>query len=168
MANRMLHYYKIKCLSKEEKMDHSLKEEIIKKSEGYPAKFKPGAHDGLQAEFIIAKRKAFLSTQTLSYKCALRIDEEKKEVLFFEVLFEKSSGLSGGAGLDTGPGMGFQRETYRIGGAKRDATIEEQSNLFGKKYDYEFEYGKIRKDIEKAASVRGYAFRVVLNLKNVT
>jgi hypothetical protein len=44
-----------------------LAEEIIKKSESYPAKLVRKGNNVLEMEFIIAQRKAFLSTQKLTY-----------------------------------------------------------------------------------------------------
>jgi hypothetical protein len=144
-----------------------LAEEIIKKSEDYPVKFVRKGKDVLEMECIIAQRKAFLSTQKLTYLSKMRIDDEKKVVFFFEMLLEKSAGLSSGTDSNVSSGFGFQSEKYSMGGKKRDSTIEQQSNLFGKKYNYEFEYGKIRKDVEALAKDSGYEMQIVLNQKSI-
>lgn len=110
---------------------------------------------------VIAERKAFLSKKKLTYCAKFRIDEEKKEVRFTEMLKEAGSGLAMG-GFDsistTTPGFGFKKETYNTMKGGREGTIEEQSNLFGKKYDYKFDYKKIRQEIEQVAQTNGYRF----------
>ena len=47
-------------------------------------------------------------------------------------------------------------------GGGREGTIEEQSNLFGKKYQYTFDYAKIRQGVEEIVNKFGYSFNVVL------
>jgi len=109
-------------------------------------------------EFTVAERKAFLSTKKLAYRAVFRIDETKKEVRFSEMLKESSSGISSGTD-DISPGFGFKTETYKTGIGPREGCIAEQSALFGKKYNYSFDYSKIRKDIEAAAVKAGYGFK---------
>ena len=109
-------------------------------------------------EFTVAERKAFLSTKKLAYRAVFRIDEVKKEVRFSEMLKESSSGISSGTD-DISPGFGFKAETYKTGIGPREGCIAEQSALFGKKYNYSFDYSKIRKDIEAAAVKAGYGFK---------
>lgn len=110
-------------------------------------------------EFVVAERKSFLSKKKLSYKAQFRIDEEKKELQFTEMLKESGFGASSGDMDDMNPGFGFKAGTYKVGaGGERSGTIKEQSNLFGKKYEYQFDFGKIRKEIEEKARESGYAF----------
>ncbi|MHB8859036.1 MAG: hypothetical protein ACYC6Z_06085 [Thermoleophilia bacterium] len=92
---------------------------------------------------VIAERKAFLSKKKLEYIAKFRIDDATKTIRFSEMLKESGSGLSsGGGGFDSGmsPGFGFKKETYRTGAGPREGTIEEQSSLFGKDYDYKFDF----------------------------
>ena len=111
-------------------------------------------------EFIIAERKAFLSSKKLIYRASFRIDEAQKELRFTEMLKESGVGVSSGTSdVQISPGMGFKVETYTIGGKQREGNIAEQSALFGKKYSYSFDYSKIRKDIEAAAAKAGYGFK---------
>ena len=110
-------------------------------------------------EIPVAERKAFLSRKKLAYIARWRVDDAGREVRFTEMLKESGFGLSGG---DSGmsPGFGFKAETYSTGfGKPRDGTIEEQSNLFGKRYSYSFEFGKVRKELERIAAGGGYAFK---------
>jgi hypothetical protein len=109
-------------------------------------------------EATIAERKTFLSRKKLTYKGKFRIDEEKKTVKFTEMLKESGFGLSSGTDDGISPGFGFKTESYNTFSGAREGTIEEQSNLFGKKYDYTFDYGKIRKQIEEKAKEAGYQF----------
>ncbi len=148
-------------------MSTKLEEEIIKKSESYPAVFQAKGNSILEMEFVVAQRKSFLNTQKLTYICKMRINDEKKEIVFFEMLLEKSAGFSSGTDSDFSSGFGFKAEKYSLGMNKRDSTIQEQSNLFGKKYNYEFEYGKIRRDIEGLALDLGYELKTVLNQKSI-
>lgn len=108
-------------------------------------------------EKVIAERKAFLSRKKLTYTGKFRIDEEKKEVRYTEMLKESGFGLSSGDS-EASPGFGFKKETYNTRSGAREGTIEEQSRLFGKKYDYRFDYGAIRGKMEEIARKNGYGF----------
>jgi hypothetical protein len=109
----------------------------------------------------IAERKGFLSTKKLTYQARLNIDNQAKQIKFSEMLIEAGSGLSsGGFDSDMGmsPGFGFKAETYNTMGGDRKGSIEEQSNLFGKKFEYKFDYREIRSKVEQTAKDDGYAF----------
>lgn len=108
-------------------------------------------------ETIIAERKAFLSRKKLTYSAKFRIDEEKREVVFTEMLKESGFGLSSGSD-DLSPGFSSKKYTYNTLSGAREGTIQEQSNLFGKKYSYTFDFAAIRKQIQAAAEKNGYAF----------
>lgn len=75
------------------------------------------------------------------------------------MLKESGSGLSMGGLDEPTPGFGFKAQTYKTGFGPREGTIEEQSELFGKKYSYSFDFSVLRGRIEKAASDNGYSFR---------
>ncbi|RJO61986.1 MAG: hypothetical protein C4542_05095 [Dehalococcoidia bacterium] len=109
-------------------------------------------------EFTVAERKAFLSTKKLAYRAAFRIDEAGKELRFSEMLKESGSGISSGTD-GVSPGFGFKAETYKTGTGPREGGIAEQSNLFGKRYSYSFDYSRIRKEIEGVAVKAGYGFK---------
>jgi hypothetical protein len=86
-----------------------LSDEIAKFVEGIPATLqeKRGVYS---VEFAVAERKAFLSKKKLTYNARFRIDEDKKELRFTEMLKESGSGVSSGNG-GLGPGFGFKKET---------------------------------------------------------
>lgn len=117
-------------------------------------KEKRGVHS---VEFTVAERKAFLSKKRLTYSARFRIDDEKKELRFTEMLIESGSGVSAGSD-DFGPGFGFKRETTKTGAGPREGTIKEQSRLFGVQYTYTFEFSKVRAFLEAEAAASGYAF----------
>ncbi len=79
---------------------------------------------------------------------------------------EKGSGVSGG-GDDMSPGFGFKKETYSTKGKELSGTIEEASRLFGKDFDYTWDYAVVRRMVSGAAAAAGYSFNVVLNPKSV-
>ncbi len=112
---------------------------------------------------LIAERKSLLNRKKLTYSMKFRIDEEAKKIKFTEMLKESGFGMtSGGEGFDNGmsPGFGFKKETYKTGfGEPREGNIEEQSNLFGSKFDYKFDWKTIRKTVEDAADKNGYQFK---------
>ena len=55
-------------------------------------------------------------------------------------------------------GVGFRKETYRVGlDGVRSGSIEEQSRLFGQKYAYRFEFEPWREKIRQAAANAGFA-----------
>lgn len=105
----------------------------------------------------IAERKAFLNKKKLVYSARILIDDGKKEVVFSEALKETGFGLS--AGGDLSAGFGFKSESYKTGLGPREGRIEEQSNLFGKQYQYTFDFSKFRGMIEKKAGRAGYLFQ---------
>ena len=66
-------------------------DEIARFVEGIPATFKE--RKGLYSvEFTVAERKAFLTKKKLTYSARFRIDEDKKELRFTEMLKESGSG----------------------------------------------------------------------------
>lgn len=125
---------------------------------GIPAKIseKKGIYE---FEVLLAERKAFMTKQKLIYSAKFRVDEGNREVRFTEMLKESGAGMSSG-GIDSGmsPGFGFKKESYNTLSGPREGTIEEQSNLFGKKYEYKFDFGAIRKKFESKAKENGYKF----------
>ena len=134
--------------------------EVIKKAlESYNGEWKE--KKGIW-EFLatIAERKAFLSKKKLIYSAKIRIDYDGKVVRFSEMLIEAGSGLSSGGGFDEGmsPGFGFKTESYNTLRGAREGSIEEQSNLFGKKFEYKFDYKEIRYKAQEAAKSADYRF----------
>jgi hypothetical protein len=109
-------------------------------------------------EFTVAERKAFLSKKKLTYNARFRVDGEKRELRFTEMLKESGSGAYSGDS-DLGPGFGFKKETYKMGMGPREGSIEEQSRLFGAQYSYTFDFSKVRTFIENEAAKAGYAFK---------
>lgn len=109
---------------------------------------------------VIAERKAFLSKKKLEYIAKFRVDDGARTIRFSELLKESGSGISSGGGIDgdMSPGFGFKKETYKTGAGPREGTIEEQSTLFGKQYDYRFDFKQIRGSMEKIAAGNGYTF----------
>ncbi len=131
-------------------------DEIARFVEGIPAdlKEKKGIYS---IEFTVAERKALLTKKKLTYSARFRIDEDRKELRFTEMLKEHGSGVSSG-GDDLGPGFGFKKETYKLRGGPREGTIKEQSRLFASKYNYAFDFSRIRTLVEETAAKGGYAF----------
>ena len=114
---------------------------------------------GLSFKKIIAERKVFFSTKKLEYSGKIKIDDEKKEVVFSDLLKESGSGLSMGSDSDMSSGFGFSATTYSSGMGGRSGTIEEQSTLFGKKYSYKFNYAEVRTMVEEICKKEGYLFK---------
>jgi len=113
-------------------------------------------------EILVAERKAFLSRKKLRYIAKFRINDDSKELKFTEMLAESGSGLSSGGGdFDSGisTGFGFKTETYNTTSGQREGSIQEQSNLFGKDYSYNFDYKAIRSKFEDLAKNEGYDFK---------
>lgn len=75
------------------------------------------------------------------------------------MLKESGYGLSGGGDFGSSPGFGFKKETYKTWGGAREGAIEEQSDLFGEKYSYNFDFKAIREAIEKKVQEAGFAFK---------
>jgi hypothetical protein len=135
-----------------------LTEEIRRIASGIPGELKEDKK-GFILEWVVAERKSFLSKQKLVYQARMHLDREAKELRFSERLKESGFGLSaGGAADDLSPGFGFKTETYRTGSGPREGTLEEQSNLFGRRYEYRFDFGLIRRSIEAKTIEAGYRF----------
>jgi len=108
---------------------------------------------------VIAERKAFLSTKKLTYQARVKINNDSKQVAFSEMLIEAGSGLSsGGFDGEMSSGFGFKTESYNTMSGAREGNISEQSDLFGKKFEYKFDYKDIRSKIESIAKSAGYEF----------
>jgi hypothetical protein len=113
----------------------------------------------LTFEVIVAERKALLAKKKLTYIFKFRIDDRKKELRYTEMLKESGSGLSSGGDLDSTSGFGFKTEKYSTSFRKpREGTIEEQSNLFGKQYNYVFNFSTFRGKIAEIAKAHDYVF----------
>lgn len=143
----------------------TIKEALLELGKSLPSRFIEAKNEILWMTYTVAERKSFLNKQRLFYRCRIKIDESRKILVFFEILAEVGSGISSGGDFgDSGmsSGFGFRAETtsYKSGG--RQGNIEEQSILFGKKYDYSFDYKKIREDIKTTAEKFGYGFEVTL------
>lgn len=145
-----------------------LKKELLEMGKNYPKNFIEKRGNIFLLDLTVAERKAFLRTDRLTYSAKLKIDETKKEIIFFEILKEGGAGLSsGGSGDDYGTGFGFKVEKTKIGPGGREGTIEQQSVLFGKKYEYKFSFEKIRQDIKSLAEKYDYSFTYTLNEREI-
>jgi hypothetical protein len=149
----------------------TIKEALIELGASLPSKFIEAKNEVLWMTYTVAERKSFLNKQRLTYRCRLKIEESRKVLIFFEILAEVGSGISTGGDFgDSGmsSGFGFRAETtsYKSGG--REGTIEEQSILFGKRYDYVFDYKKIREDVKSVAEKFGYGFEVTLRESTIS
>ncbi len=134
-------------------------EEIKKALESFDGEWKE--NKGVwEFSVTIAERKAFLSKKKLTYSAKMRIDDDAKVVKFSEMLIEAGSGFTSGGGSDDGisTGFGFKTESYNTLRGAREGSIEEQSNLFGKKFEYKFDYKEIRSKAQEAAKYAGYIF----------
>ena len=136
----------------------SMTDELKNVVKGIPSEIKE--KKGIYSfEVQIAERKALLSKQKLIYSAKFRIDDGNREVRFTEMLKESGAGLSsGGSDIEMSPGFGFKKESYNTLSGPRAGTIEEQSSLFGKKYEYRFDFGGIRRIFESKAKEQGYRF----------
>lgn len=111
-------------------------------------------------KLVVAERKAFLSKKKLEYIAKFRLNEGDKTIKFTEMLKETGSGLSMGGGLDDmTPGVGFKMQSYKTGMGPREESIEEQSSLFGKTYQYKFDFKTIREKLKGIVEREGWNFR---------
>jgi len=134
-------------------------EEIKEALESYDGEWKE--KNGVwEFSATIAERKAFLSKKKLTYSAKMRIEDDAKVVKFSEILIEAESGFTSGGDFDNGmsTGFGFKTESYNTLRGAREGSIEEQSNLFGKKFEYKFDYKEIRSKAEETAKSADYRF----------
>lgn len=114
--------------------------------------------------YVVAERKMFFCRQKLVYSGTFRIDDIGKELIFSEMLKETGFGLGVGADSEMSPGFGFQKSSCKTGLGPREETIEERSSLFRKKYNYTFDFSRLRERIKSAATAAGYVFVYKLTL----
>jgi hypothetical protein len=133
----------------------------------YPKGFIEKRGNIFLVDFTVAERKAFLRTDRLAYSAKFKIDEAKKQVIFFEILKESGAGMSSGGMDDFGTGFGFKAEKTKIGFNGREGGIEQKSELFGKKYNYNFKFEKVRHDIKDLAEKHGFIFTYTLNEREI-
>jgi hypothetical protein len=135
---------------------HEVIEKIAKEIDGKVSE-KKGI---INVEATIAERKAFLSKKKLTYSFQVKVNDEDKTVTFSEMLKEAGSGFSSGGGFDSemSTGFGFKKESYNTMSGAREGSIEESSKLFGKTFEYNFDYAKVRKELETAAKDKGFKF----------
>ncbi len=112
--------------------------------------------DRFKIFLVLAERRFFFSKKQLVYKGKFRIDEQKKEVVLSDYLRETNIGLCSSSG------WGFSCESFNTMKGIRKGTIKEQSRLFGKNYNYSFDFSKFRQKVEAAARRHGY--RLVLTV----
>jgi hypothetical protein len=143
----------------------SVLDDLVANASYFPAPLQPQKDGSLAMEVVVAERKAFLSKRTLTYKCKFRVNDGTRSVTFWEMLMEKGSGVSGGD--DMAPGFGFKKETYSTKAKEISGTIEEASRLFGKDFEFTWDYAVVRRMVSGAAAAAGYGFYVVLNPKAV-
>lgn len=141
----------------------SLKDSLLE-STVFPERFQEQKDGTLTLDFVAAERKTTLSSRKVSYHCRLFIDEADKTVMFFEILREKGSGISG----DPDTGWGFKKEKYRTTGTERSGSIIESSQWLGKGFNLSFDYGAVRDAVRREAESRGYAFTTTLRESAVT
>lgn len=144
----------------------SLTDDLVTTSATLPVQLAPQKDGSLKGEAVLAERKAFLSKKKLTYKCKVRVDDGARTVRFWEMLVEKGSGMSSGMD-DVGPGIGFSAGTYKTGGKERSGSITEASSLFGKEFDYQWDYAAVRTALQQCATAAGYGWETVLNPKSV-
>lgn len=145
-----------------------IQKELLEKGKKYPKNFIEKRGGIFLLDFTVAQRRAFLRTDRLVYHSRLKLDTGNKEIIFFEVLKESGAGVGAGGADDFGTGFGFKVEKTRIGAdGRREGSIKEQSDLFGKKYEYDFKYEKVRQDVESIAEKYGFNFKYVLNERQV-
>ncbi len=104
---------------------------------------------------VIAERRIFIFRRKLMYVGRMKIDDEQKKVYFTEML--KETGFGSGS-EDMSTGVGFKVENYKTEVGPREGVIEERSRLFGKKYDYKFDFSDFRKKIKDIVLENGYEF----------
>jgi len=121
--------------------------------------FRPEDDGTLSYEAVVAERKTLLSRQRLTYRARLRIDDEARTLRFYELLKETSRGLVGGLTLTA--------EATRLSGKERTGTVEQRSRYLGKSYDFRVDYAAVRRAVERAAAVHGYAFELVLRERSL-
>jgi len=138
----------------------NLQQTIMTFAQSLPAEIKE--KNGIyELSMTIAERKAFLSKQKLTYQAKFRIDDANQVVKFTELLKEGSVGVQAGSG--------FQVESYNTfnKGGQREQTIEQQSDLFGKKYSYTFDLKAVRGKVEEFARQAGYDFQYQITEKGL-
>jgi hypothetical protein len=109
------------------------------------------ASNPLDGTWGVGKKRA-------EYSAALKVSEPDRAVTFWEILKERSSGMTFGT---------FESETYTTFGTKRSGTKKEKVIGPGSG-SWEWGYGTTRKVVEDIAARHGFAVRVVLTRHSAT
>ena len=131
----------------------SLVDELKNLADDLSATWRQRGKDRYIMRKTLAERKVLLAKKRLVYMATFRLKERKNELIFSERLTETGGGLTGM--------MGFSGETESwntLSGARK-GSIEQQSTLFGKRYDYTFDYARIREQVQKICERHGYHFQ---------
>lgn len=137
----------------------SLEDDLLALDPGLPARFERRPDGTLAFEAVVAERKTILSREKLVYRAHVRVDDGERALRFHELLKESSRGLAGGLTL--------QKESVRLHGKERTGTAEERSRYLGRRYDYDLDYGTVRRAVEEAARSHGYSFELVLRERSL-
>ncbi len=138
----------------------ALVDQIKEYASTIPADFKE-KKGSCDLSFVVAERKAFMTKEKLTYQAKFRVDEKEKTVRFTEMLKESSSGMQNA-------GMSFKSESFKTGkGGQLESVIAQQADLFGKKYEYRFDFKTIRGKIEELTKAAGYDFQYQLTAKGL-
>lgn len=137
-------------------------EEIKRIASTIPAELKE--NKGLfTLECTVGERTVLLSKQKFVYRAKFRIDENKREVRFTEMLNESGFGFS--VGMDAGRGLGFsfkKKETPKTEAAPKEGTSKAPSEPSGKADSDTVDFSKVRSMIEAEAVKAGYTFKYKL------
>jgi hypothetical protein len=124
---------------------------------GLPGDF--NSDDGLHSlTSVIAERKGFFSRRKLTFTARFRVNEETREVIYNETLVEKKSGLGAGTGEGIS-GFGFRKWKTASGPGGLEGVLEEQSEMFRRKYGFTFRFQQIRDAVRKLVEDEGYTFK---------
>ena len=131
----------------------SLVDELKNLAEDLSATWRQRGKDRYIMRKTLAERKVLLAKKKLVYTATFRLKERKNELIFSERLTETSGGLIGMMGSDC------KLESWNTLSGAREGSIEQQSTLFGKRYDYTFNYGRIREQVQEICERHGYHFQ---------
>jgi len=114
-----------------------------------------GRKTDLEIASVLADANWQVGKKKVQYSACLLADEQTRTVKFWEMIKESGGGL--------GAFFSFKTESYRTDGKTISGNVKETAyGPTGKVIDYNWDYSRLRGEIESLVKAKGWKFKTVL------
>ncbi len=124
------------------------------------ADLEPVGPHSLAFALTLARRRTALAPRVLRFRVYLQVDEEERVVYFTETLWEQDANPR--PGLELSHAFGPKQETFIVQRVGPPGMVEQQAELFAKRYHHEFDFAPIRQRLRDACKAERYKLRHLL------